>query len=205
MGMLSGAVRAGTRKLRKAVTPEAEQLDLTSGQTRVKPATEAQRVTGNLAERARASGTGTGRIQGGATVGGAALAAEAARQSMDSDSPAAADADINLDNRINPADFPTYRKGSKSAKAFRAAFAKAVKDGEKTFKFEGREYNTKKLAKKLDVDMPPPKPKRKPVQKAQGGMAGKKPRNANIDYRKKGMFYVGGTSAKVTPINKGKK
>ena len=40
---------------------------------------------------------------------------------------------------------------------------------------------------------------------AKGGMAGKKPRNANIDYRKGGMFYVGGTSAKVTPINKGKK
>ena len=40
---------------------------------------------------------------------------------------------------------------------------------------------------------------------AGGGMAGKKPRNANIDYRKGGMFYVGGTSAKVTPINKGKK
>ena len=40
---------------------------------------------------------------------------------------------------------------------------------------------------------------------AKGGMAGKKPRNANIDYRKKGMFYVGGMSAKTTPINKGKK
>lgn len=40
---------------------------------------------------------------------------------------------------------------------------------------------------------------------SKGGMAGKKPRNANIDYRKGGMFYVGGTSAKVTPINKGKK
>ena len=36
-----------------------------------------------------------------------------------------------------------------------------------------------------------------------GGM--KKKRNANIDYRKSGMFYVGGMSAKTTPINKGKK
>ena len=36
-----------------------------------------------------------------------------------------------------------------------------------------------------------------------GGM--KKKRNANIDYRKSGMFYVGGMSAKPTPINKGKK
>ena len=36
-----------------------------------------------------------------------------------------------------------------------------------------------------------------------GGM--KKKRNANIDYRKSGMFYVGGMSAKPTKINKGKK
>ena len=187
------------KRLSKALSPR--QTPLSRNQEMVEPATEAQTVTKNLGARRKR----TGQIQGGATVGGAALAAEVARQSMDSDSPAAADADINLDNRIKPADFPTYRKGSKSAKAFRAAFAKAVKDGEKTFKFEGREYNTKKLAKKLDVDMSPPKPKRKPVQKAQGGMAGKKPRNANIDYRKKGMFYVGGMSAKTTPINKGKK
>tara|TARA_R100000315_G_C5231256_1_gene142270 strand:+ start:265 stop:627 length:363 start_codon:yes stop_codon:yes gene_type:complete len=41
---------------------------------------------------------------------------------------------------------------------------------------------------------------------AKGGMIrGKKKRNANIDYRKSGMFYVGGMSAKTTPINKGKK
>ena len=38
---------------------------------------------------------------------------------------------------------------------------------------------------------------------AKGGM--KKKRNANIDYRKSGMFYVGGMSAKPTKINKGKK
>ena len=36
-----------------------------------------------------------------------------------------------------------------------------------------------------------------------GGM--KKKRNANIDYRKSGMFYVGGMSAKPTPIHTGKK
>ena len=46
-----------------------------------------------------------------------------------------------------------------------------------------------------------------PVKKlAKGGMIrGTKKRNANIDYRKSGMFYVGGMSAKTTPINKGKK
>ena len=204
MGLFSGAVRAGTRKLRKAVTPEAEQLDLTSRQTRVKPATEAQTVTGNVAERARVGGIGTGRVEGGAAVGGAAASAEVARRIMDSDSTAASDADSNRDTRINPADFPTYRKGSKSAKEFRRLFAEAVREGKKTFKFEGRTYNTKRMADRVGVKIPKRKPT-PPAKKAVGGMAGKKPRNANIDYRKGGMFYVGGTSARVTPINKGKK
>ncbi len=44
------------------------------------------------------------------------------------------------DQRTNPSDFPTYKKGSKSAKAFQEAFAKAKKEGNKTFKFEGRTY-----------------------------------------------------------------
>ena len=41
------------------------------------------------------------------------------------------------------------------------------------------------------------------VKLAKGGM--KKSRNGNIDYRKSGMFYVGGMASKITPINKGKK
>ncbi len=89
MGLFSGAVRAGTRKLTKAVTPEAKQLDLTPGQKKVKRATEEQTVTGNLAERARAGGIGKGRVEGGVYVGGAAAGADAARRIMDSDSPAA--------------------------------------------------------------------------------------------------------------------
>jgi len=39
------------------------------------------------------------------------------------------------------------------------------------------------------------------MQAARGGLT----KTGHTDYRKKGMFYVGGTSAKVTPINKGKK
>ena len=50
------------------------------------------------------------------------------------------------------------------------------------------------------------KPHPKGEMVAKGGMIrGKKKRNANIDYRKSGMFYVGGMSAKTTKINKGKK
>tara|TARA_R110002012_G_scaffold141247_1_gene298983 strand:+ start:429 stop:1025 length:597 start_codon:yes stop_codon:yes gene_type:complete len=189
------------KRIKKAVTPKADQVDLTSGQTRVKPATEAQRVTGNVAERARASGTGTGRIQGGAAVAGAAAAAaggiEVIKMLLGSDSAASKD--------------------------FKAAFAAARKDGEKTFTWRGKKYTTKTVEEVAGVKRErPPKPKSRPTRptprqitamprgmaasnKAQGGMAGKKPRNANIDYRKKGMFYVGGMSAKTTPINKGKK
>ena len=50
----------------------------------------------------------------------------------------------NGNGRINPKDYPTYKKGTKSAKAFQEAFKKAVDNNQKTFKFEGRVYNTKK-------------------------------------------------------------
>ena len=50
--------------------------------------------------------------------------------------------------RINPKDYPTYRKGTKSAIAFQEAFRKAVKNKRKTFTFEGRVYSTDK--KKYD-------------------------------------------------------
>ena len=55
---------------------------------------------------------------------------------------------INGNGRINPKDYPTYRKGTKSAIAFQEAFRKAVKNKRKTFTFEGRVYSTDK--KKYD-------------------------------------------------------
>ena len=173
-----------SKKLAKKLEPE--QIPLNRGQRSIQRATEGQTVTENLGRRKKRRG----QIEGGAIIGGTALLAEGARQSMDSDSPVASNADSNLDTRINPADFPTYKKNTKSAKAFRDAFAKAVEDGDKTFTFEGREYNTRKLVRQLDVDRPPPpKPKAKPTKKAMGGMIGKKPRVGNMDYRKGGMVY----------------
>jgi len=53
-------------------------------------------------------------------------------------------AKTNGKGRINPKDFPTYKKGTKSAKAFQEAFKKAVKNKQKTFTFEGRVYSTDK-------------------------------------------------------------
>ena len=219
MGVVSRTIARSLRPKRKPVLQEpltpgtplrgGGRAPTISEQTGLeRPLMEEQVGTGNIRRQEGAEGerrgTGTGRLQGGTTVGGAALSAEAARRIMDSESPAASNADSNRDTRINPADFPTYRKGSKSAKEFRRLFAEAVRDGKKTFTFEGRKYNTKRMADRVGVKIP----KRKPTpsaKKAMGGMVGKKPRNANIDYRKGGMFYVGGTSARVTPINKGKK
>tara|TARA_R110000796_G_scaffold2224_3_gene8946 strand:- start:196 stop:666 length:471 start_codon:yes stop_codon:yes gene_type:complete len=50
----------------------------------------------------------------------------------------------NGNGRVNPKDYPTYKKGTDSSKAFQEAFRQAVKDKKKTFTFEGRVYNTKK-------------------------------------------------------------
>tara|TARA_R110000868_G_scaffold46041_2_gene152352 strand:- start:267 stop:845 length:579 start_codon:yes stop_codon:yes gene_type:complete len=45
--------------------------------------------------------------------------------------------------QVNPKDFPTYKKDTKSAMSFRAATTEAKKAGKKTFTWEGRKYSTK--------------------------------------------------------------
>lgn len=49
---------------------------------------------------------------------------------------------IKADERINPADYPTYQKNTDSAKAFRDAFSSARAAGADSFEFEGRTYST---------------------------------------------------------------
>jgi len=44
------------------------------------------------------------------------------------------------DQRVNPKDYPTYQKKTKSAASFREEFKKAKDEGKKTFTFEGRSY-----------------------------------------------------------------
>ena len=46
----------------------------------------------------------------------------------------------NIDERINPNDYPTYVKGSDSANAFQDAFRQAREARADTFEFEGRTY-----------------------------------------------------------------
>jgi len=54
------------------------------------------------------------------------------------------------DTRVNPSDFPMYKKGTKSAAAFRKAYRKAETEGKKTFPFEGRSYRVDTVKKKLE-------------------------------------------------------
>lgn len=50
---------------------------------------------------------------------------------------------MSKDERANKADYPVYKKGTESSKAFKDAFAKAKDDKKATFTFEGRKYSTK--------------------------------------------------------------
>lgn len=50
---------------------------------------------------------------------------------------------MSKDERANKADYPVYKKGTESSKAFKDAFAKAKDEKKTTFTFEGRKYSTK--------------------------------------------------------------
>jgi len=56
---------------------------------------------------------------------------------------AAGDLEKGNDERVNKKDYPTYEKDTKSAEIFRKEFKDAKESGKDSFKYEGREYNTK--------------------------------------------------------------
>lgn len=63
---------------------------------------------------------------------------------------AAGELEKGKDERVNKKDFPTYKKDTKSAEAFRKEFRAAKESGKDSFSFEGRKYNTddkKEMAK----------------------------------------------------------
>ena len=117
---LRAIVRQGSKARKLSKKP-------TSGQKKVEPATKSQRAYAKGQVKAGVAGT----------AGGAAAMAAANRKKNSDDIPAPKP---RPDQRVNPSDFPTYKKGTQSAKAFQEAFRKAKKAGKKTFKFEGRTY-----------------------------------------------------------------
>lgn len=103
-----------------------------------KKANEGQKKTEGMAQYNRtAMKSKVKALAVGTAVGAAGTAAAV---SKDEEKPKTRETTKPKDGRINAADFPTYKKGTESASAFRKAFAEAKKDGKKTFKFEGRSY-----------------------------------------------------------------
>jgi hypothetical protein len=101
-----------------------------------KKANDGQKKTEGMAQYSRTAMKSKAKalVAGGTAVGAAGA------MSKDEEKPKTRETTKPKDGRINAADFPTYKKGTKSASAFRKAFAEAKKDGKKTFKFEGRSY-----------------------------------------------------------------
>jgi hypothetical protein len=136
----------------------------------LEPISSRQRVVQNIKSKEGAVKRGKGRLEGGAigtgiglglgtVAGGATVAALSGDKDKKKTGGAKAStrkkvtvkkkpSDSKSNGRVNPSDYPIYQKDTKSGKAFRKAFKEAVKAGKKTFKFEGRVYNTKKKAKK---------------------------------------------------------
>jgi len=149
---MSAFTRELSKGLRKIFLPK--ETPLTPGQERAKKGTLSQVASknfGKVKER-------IGEYKGAGKAAGAVAVVEGGRRLLGSGSPASSNADRNSDNRINTADFPTYRRGTKSAKAFQKAFTEAAQQGDKTFRFQGIVYDTEKLLKELDIKMPKSKP-----------------------------------------------
>ena len=100
-----------------------------------KKANDGQKKTEGMAQYNRTAMKSKVKALAAGTAVGAAGA-----MSKDKEKPKTKETTKPKDGRTNPADFPTYKKDTKSADAFRKAFAEAKKDDKKTFKFEGRSY-----------------------------------------------------------------
>ena len=99
----------------------------------LKPATENQERTKSLI-RATKTSRDDKAVTGVAGLGAGTLLGGAGTLAVMSDSE---------EERINPEDYPTYKKDSDSGKAFREAQREAKKEKAEFFEFEGREYNVR--------------------------------------------------------------
>ena len=132
----SSGVPAAIKKYgAKAVNEAKKHLkDITTkpspGQKKIAPVTKSQRATRDT-------------LRKGLAVGGAGgfAAGKAGNNSNGTKAKPKAKAQPR-GGRVNPSDYPTYRKSTESAKSFRAAQRAAKAKGNKTFTWEGRRYNT---------------------------------------------------------------
>ena len=106
----------------------------TSGQKKIAPVTKSQRATRDTGRKAFAAGAAGSYAAGKLGSNGGETKAKPKPKSKAKAQPRG--------GRVNPSDYPTYRKSTASAKSFRAAQRAAKAKGNKTFTWEGRRYNT---------------------------------------------------------------
>lgn len=141
----SKGVREAVKKYGKKIADEARKhaKDLTTkptpGQKKIAPVTKSQRATRDTARKSTGVGVGIGV---GGTLGANALMSDK-KDKPKAKTKAKAAPKSSKDQRTNPKDYPTYKKGTPSSKAFQAAYRKAKSNGQKTFTFEGRRYAVK--------------------------------------------------------------
>ena len=143
--LASKGAREAIKKYGKKIVDEARKHanDLTTkptpGQKKIAPVTKSQRATRDTARKSAGVGVGVGV---GGTLGANALMSN--KQQQPSATPKAKTASkAGKDQRTNPKDYPTYKKGTPSSKAFQEAYRTAKSNGQKTFTFEGRRYAVK--------------------------------------------------------------
>lgn len=138
MGIFSKIAKGASKHVADIVTKKTDKQKMTE------KATKGQRT---YREGQRKAG-GTGLAAGAATA-----SAVGAGINEKNKKEAAAKEKENKgkgsDTRAKAGDYPTYKKGTESSKAFKDAFKKAKDDGKKSFTFEGRSYKVeeKEMAK----------------------------------------------------------
>ena len=106
----------------------------TSGQKKIAPVTKKQRAARDTARKSFAAGAAGSYAVGKLGSNGSETKAKPRPKSKAKAQPRG--------GRVNPSDYPTYKRSSESAKSFRAAQRAAKAKGNKTFTWEGRRYNT---------------------------------------------------------------
>lgn len=133
--LASKGAREATKKYGAKAVAEAKKhlKDLTTkptkGQKDIAPVTKSQRATRD---------TGRKGAVAGAVVGAGATAGVLSNK----EKPKTKAKTKASEQRTNPKDYPTYKKGTLSSKSFKDAYRKAKKAGQKTFTWEGRRYTT---------------------------------------------------------------
>ena len=140
-GFLSTVTSKGL-KTAKALGKHAEDLKTkkTPQQKNTESLTKNQRT---YREGQRKAGIAGGVI-GAATAAGTSLGKKENKTESKNE-----EVKKSKDTRSNSKDYPTYKKSTESAAAFRNAFKKAKESDKKTFTFEGRSYKVEDGSKQM--------------------------------------------------------